>query len=140
MTAAKKCCLTTGALGILFGFALSRLGFSDYTQVHEMFTFTGFRLTLAFAAAVVVTWVGFRFWISADDFPERKVHKGSIPGGLLFGAGWALSGACPSIVWVQLGEGHLMALITLFGIGFGTWIYPRVHRRFFNWPTESCSG
>ena len=135
----RRCVLTTFALGIPFGFTLSRAGFSNFGEIHEMFMFQDFRLHLTFAAAVFATWLGFR-WVSPADHAERNIHKGTIAGGTLFGAGWAICGACPAIAWVQLGEGRLLALATVAGIGLGTWVYPVIHRRFFGWPTESCSG
>ncbi|MCA9503016.1 MAG: YeeE/YedE family protein [Myxococcales bacterium] len=140
MMVVGRCHLVTGALGLLFGFGLSRIGFSDFGQVHSMFTFSDLRLTLTFATAVFVVLLGYRLWVSPEGYAHHRPHPGTLPGGLLLGAGWALSGACPSIAWVQLGEGRMPALVTLVGIAAGTWLYPRVHARFFGWPTESCSG
>ncbi len=131
---------TTALLGLVFGFVLSRLGFSDYGEIHLMFTFASWNLTLAFALAVVVIWMGFRVGKSPEDHAPRRIHSGTLPGGVLFGVGWALCGACPSIALVQLGEGRGTALVTLAGIVAGTWVYTPIHRRFFGWPTESCSG
>ncbi len=134
------CHVLTGCLGLMMGFALSRIGFSEFGEVHRMFTFQDWRLTLSFAAGVAGIGIAFRFIPSAGQHAPRKVHAGTIPGGLLFGAGWALSGACPSIAWVQIGEGRLLALITVVGLLLGTAVYPRVHRRWFGWPSESCQG
>ena len=135
-----RCHAIAAALGIAMGFVLSRAGFSDFDEVHRMFRFADLRLTLTFALAVVVTGVGFRWLGTAEGFPKRRVHPGSVPGGLLLGAGWALCGACPAIVWVQLGEGHWLAGWSLLGIALGTWVYPSVHERWFRWPVESCRG
>ncbi|MBK8940052.1 MAG: YeeE/YedE family protein [Polyangiaceae bacterium] len=52
--------------------------------------------------------------------------------------GWALSGACPSIALVQLGEGQLGGLVTLVGIFAGNFVYSIVHERHFRWSTSSC--
>jgi uncharacterized membrane protein YedE/YeeE len=56
----------------------------------------------------------------------------------LFGVGWALSGACPAIALVQLGEGQFVALFTLLGIFAGNWLYSVVHERFFRWSASTC--
>ena len=61
-------------------------------------------------------------------------------GGVLFGAGWALTGACPSIALVQLGEGKLGALVTLVGIFAGNALYAAVHERYFRFSVGSCEG
>ena len=140
MLSIPDCHLRTGVLGFAMGLVLSRLGFSNFGEVHEMFLFRDLRLVLAFAAAVAVAALGFRFAVSTEGRATHRIHPGTIPGGLLFGAGWALTGACPAIVWVQIGEGQLVASVTVVGIALGTWLYPRVHKRFFRWPTESCQG
>ncbi len=57
---------------------------------------------------------------------------------MLFGAGWALSGACPSIALVQLGEGQLAAAFTLAGIFTGNWLYAVARERYLHWDTGSC--
>jgi len=76
---------------------------------------------------------------SRPHWPPRRVHPGVLGGGVLFGLGWALSGACPSIAMVQLGEGQLGALWTVTGIVLGNWMYARVHARYFGWSAASCA-
>ena len=127
-----------GFFGLFLGFSLSRMGFSDFGQVHYMFTLTDFRLLLTFIGAVVLTMLGFSLFTRGKLSHRRVVHRGTIPGGILFGIGWALTGACPAIAFVQVGEGRFPALFTLVGILFGTWIYPKVHARFFKWNPGSC--
>jgi uncharacterized membrane protein YedE/YeeE len=129
---------SVGFLGVAMGFGLSRIGFSDYGEVHRMFTFQNFRLLLTFMGAVALILLG--TWLVGGARERRPPHKGTAVGGILFGVGWALTGACPSIAVVQLGEGRLPALLTLAGILAGTLLYPRVHRRFFRWDSGSCDG
>lgn len=129
----------TALFGLLMGFGLSRIGFSDFGEVHRMLTFQDFRMLLAFAGAVALIAFGLRLINKRTAFPPRSLHKGTIAGGVLFGIGWALTGACPAIAVVQLGEGRLPALFTLAGIVIGTWAYPKVHERFFRWDPGSCS-
>lgn len=124
----------------VLGFSLSRIGFSSWDEVHGMFTFGELRMTLVFALGVAIlapSWVVVRR-IQGATWPTRGVHKGTFVGGLLFGAGWALSGACPSIALVQLGEGQLAAVVTLLGILAGNLVYGVVHARFLRWDTGSC--
>lgn len=127
-------------LGVFFGLVLSRIGFTEFGQVQSMFRFDDLRLTLTFATGVAIVALGLRMPRFRGRYRYRRIHPGSIAGGLCFGAGWALSGACPSIAWVQLGEGRLPALLTILGVVAGTWLYPKIHGRFFGWPTESCSS
>jgi uncharacterized membrane protein YedE/YeeE len=129
-------------LGLLMGFVLSRIGFSSWDQVHAMFTFSDLRMFLAFCTAVFllgVSWLVIaRAARSPLSFRKRPIHRGTVVGGLLFGAGWALSGACPSIALVQLGEGQLAAGYTLLGIFAGNWLYAALHTRYLRWDTGSC--
>lgn len=126
-------------IGVAFGFALSRIGFSEWGEVHRMFTFEDLRLTLTFGGAVAILAPG--LWLLRRKFPAlpaRRLHRGVIPGAILFGAGWALTGACPSIAMVQLGEGQVLAGFTLGGILIGIALSRFVQRRFLRWETDSC--
>lgn len=133
----------TVLMGVALGFALSRIGFTSWDEVRRMFTFESPRLLLAFALAVALSGVGWVVVRRASQTPPRwsprPVHRGTVLGGLLFGVGWALSGACPAIALVQLGEGHLLALLTLVGIFAGNWLYSVVHERWFRWTAASCT-
>lgn len=130
----------TVVVAAALGFALSRIGFSSWDEVHQMFTFSELRMTLVFALGVAIlapAWVLVRRFQGAV-WPTRAIHKGTFVGGLLFGAGWALSGACPSIALVQIGEGQLAAFVTLAGVLLGNLLYGVVHARWFRWDTGSC--
>lgn len=127
--------------GLSMGVILSRIGFSSWDEVHAMFTFADLRMFLAFCTAVALLLVGFRLVRKATpgaSFRRRPIHKGTLLGGIIFGAGWALSGACPSIALVQLGEGQLAAGYTLAGIFLGNWLYGALHERVLQWDTGSC--
>jgi len=126
--------------GVVFGFSLSRIGFSSWDEVHRMFTFADLRLLFTFMSAVVfltLAWIAIARLTGATWAP-RNLHPGTLAGGALFGIGWALSGACPSIAMVQLGEGQLGAGLTLIGIVAGNWLYSVVHERWFRWSAASC--
>lgn len=130
--------LLTALLGLTMGFGLSRIGFADYAELHRMFVLEDFRLVFTFMGAVGVLFAGLALIGGRRRFNSRRVTKGTVAGGLLFGLGWVLSGACPAIALVQLGEGKLFAAVTLLGIVAGTWAYPKVHARWFRWAPGSC--
>ena len=130
--------LTTGLLGTALGLSLSLIGFADWGEVHAMFLFTDLRMFLAFASAVVVSVIGFRILCGLGCFTPQPFHKGIVPGSILFGAGWALSGACPAIGLVQLGEGQLPALASIAGILLGAACYRGLHGRVFKWSRGGC--
>ncbi len=136
-----------GLLGVALGFVLSQAGFSDFGEVHRMFTLgllsggpsaADLRLLLGFCGAVALAMAGFFLLARYDGLPNRRVHPGTVPGGLLFGAGWALTGGCPSIALVQLGEGHVAALATVAGVVGGTWACQRL-RAALGWDVGSCA-
>lgn len=126
-------------LGLLMGMVLSFIGFTNYDELHKMFLFADLRMLFAFAGAVVFALLFFHFFVYGLPRETKVWHPGVIPGGMIFGAGWAISGSCPSIALVQIGEGQLAAIFTVFGILFGVWFYKQVHRRFFSWDSGSCN-
>jgi hypothetical protein len=59
-------------------------------------------------------------------FRPRPFHRGQIYGGLLFGFGWALTGACPGPLFAQIGAGFTVVILTLISAIGGTWAYGRM--------------
>lgn len=125
-------------LGMLMGILLSYIGFSNFSELHKMFLFSDLRMLLTFAGAVAFASLVFNYFMQGLPQIKKPMHPGIIPGSVLFGAGWAISGSCPSIALVQLGEGQAAALFTLLGILFGVWFYRQMHRKFFRWDSGSC--
>lgn len=110
-------------LGAGLGFGLSFIGFGSYDEVHHMFLLEDPRLLLTFACGVILTGIGFAFMRRSRPLPRSSFRTRMLPGAALFGAGWAICGACPGITLVQLGEGKLLAAITLAGLVLGNWGY-----------------
>lgn len=118
--------------GIIFGFALSRSGASDYNFIHKMFTGENLKLALLMGTAIVTGAIGMKILklTGNKDIQDKVIKINRKPltkytaiGGALFGLGWAVTGACPGTVLAQIGEGKLLGLFTLLGIVFGTYIY-----------------
>jgi uncharacterized protein len=127
------------AAGLALGFSLAFIGFGDYGEVHRMFTFADLRLLLTFAGAVAVTGLGLRFLVRRP-LPKRPMHRGVVIGGALFGVGWVLTGACPGIALVQLGEGTMAALVSLASMLAGIRVYDAVNERWLHWEIGSCGS
>lgn len=130
--------LVVGVFGAALGFVLCAVGFTDYDELHAMFTLADLRMLFTFAGAVAISAIGYRVLREARPLPRRFFHRGSIPGGVLFGIGWAIAGACPAVAFAQLGQGHLWALATLAGIVVGNIVYARLHARFFRFDRGTC--
>jgi uncharacterized membrane protein YedE/YeeE len=113
-------------MGALLGFSLSRIGFTSWDEVNAMFTFRDLRMFLAFAVGVTLLTIAFGLVARVGPKPAwaaRPIHRGTLLGGVLFGLGWALSGACPGVILTQLGEGRFYALFSLVGVALGNWAY-----------------
>ena len=125
--------------GVVFGFALSRIGFSDYNELHKMFVFADWRMFFTFAGGLALATLLFQVVFHGRFRLSRPIHKGSILGGVLFGIGWALAGGCPSIPLVQLGEGKFVALFTVGGIVVGMLLFRWLQARYLRWDVGSCA-
>jgi uncharacterized protein len=54
---------------------------------------------------------------------DKTFNKGQVYGGLIFGIGWAMTGACPGPLFAQIGSGFLVVGVTLLSAIVGTWTY-----------------
>lgn len=131
-----------GVFGIAMGVILSSIGFADYDEVFKMFTFADTRMLFAFVLAVMLSSAIFSilYFTRGLAFDKKPFHPGTIPGSVMFGFGWALCGACPSVVFIQLGQGKVAAVATLVGIYAGVVAYRKFHAQYFQWDTGSCGA
>ncbi|MNV97190.1 hypothetical protein D3C71_1922820 [compost metagenome] len=53
----------------------------------------------------------------------KQFNKGQIYGGLIFGLGWGITGACPGPLFAQIGTGATVIIVTLLSAVAGTWVY-----------------
>lgn len=127
-----------GFFGLVMGFVIARIGFADFGEVHKLFTLVDLRMLLTFAGAVALAMVGFLILARGHKLQEKFLHKGTIPGGMMFGAGWAITGACPSIALVQFGAGYIPAVFTMVGIMIGAWTYKVMNGRLFYIDSGAC--
>ena len=132
--------LIYGVLGTAMGFILARIGFADYTEINKMFSFVYLRMFLTFAGSVGLLMVAGLIFKNRLKRQNKFIQPGTLPGSMLFGFGWAVTGACPSLVFVQLGQGKLPAIMTLFGIYLGVVIYRKMHAKYFLWDVGSCNS
>jgi uncharacterized membrane protein YedE/YeeE len=118
--------------GILFGIILTKAEVISWFRIQEMFRFQSFHMFGVIGSAVVtgiisvfiIKKLGLKtFSGNPISFPEKSFNKGQIFGGLLFGAGWALTGACPGPIFASIGTGAFVMIVVLFSAIFGTWVY-----------------
>ena len=119
-------------LGTLFGIVLVKGEVVSWFRIQEMFRFQSFYMYGVIGSAVVVGIISVsiikRFQFKSIDgerisFPTKHFHKGQIFGGLLFGFGWAMTGACPGPLFAQIGAGFTVIIVGLLSAIAGTWVY-----------------
>ncbi len=127
--------------GIIFGFTLSRVGASEYDLIYTMFTAENLKLALVILTAIIIGAVGMRLLIlnggkdykgKSLEIKKKPLNKYNVYGGIIFGIGWAISGACPGTVLAQVGEGKLLGLFTMAGLALGTYIYALIAEKNHN--------
>jgi uncharacterized membrane protein YedE/YeeE len=59
----------------------------------------------------------------AITFHPKTFNKGQVIGGLMFGLGWGITGACPGPLFAQIGAGATAIVVTLLSAIAGTWVY-----------------
>ena len=119
-------------VGLLFGVILVKSEVISWFRIQEMFHFQSFHMFGIIGSAIAVGMISVllikRFKVKTSNgetvvIPEKKFHWGNVYGGLIFGIGWAITGACPGPLFAQIGSGFLVILITLLSAIFGTWVY-----------------
>ncbi len=119
-------------VGILFGIVFVKAEIVSWFRIQEMFRLQSFHMYGVIGSAVVVgsisVWLIKKFNIKTIYgepviFHPKKFNKGQIYGGLLFGLGWAMTGACPGPLFAQIGSGFTVVLVVLLSAIAGTWVY-----------------
>jgi len=119
-------------VGILFGIVFVKAEIISWFRIQEMFRLQSFHMYGVIGSAVVTgiisVWLIKKFNIKTIDgepisIAPKKFSKGQIYGGLIFGFGWAITGACPGPLFAQIGSGSFAVVITLLSAVFGTWVY-----------------
>ncbi len=121
--------------GSYFGILLTKSEVISWFRIQEMFRFQSFHMYGVIGSAVVTgalsVWLIKKLKLrtvsgEAITFTPKKFHKGLVAGGLLFGMGWALTGACPGPIFAQIGAGSFASVIVLFSALLGTYVYGAV--------------
>ena len=118
--------------GTWFGILLVKSEVISWFRIQEMFRLQSFQMYGVMGSAAVTgiisVWLIKKFRIKTISgetiiLPQKKFNKGQVYGGLLFGFGWALTGACPGPLFAQAGTGATVITVTLLSAIAGTWVY-----------------
>ena len=126
-------------VGIYLGIVLTKSEVVRWQRVHDMFLFREAHMYLIIGVGIGVAMIA--MWIikraEANSIEGKRIryepkpfHWGVVWGGMLFGAGWAITGTCPGPIYAQIGGGEWMAWITFAGALIGmygyAWLKPKL--------------
>lgn len=120
-------------MGTLFGIVMSKSEATSWYRIQEMFRFQSFHMYGIIGVAVVLGIIGValikKFKLRDYEgnpilfFPKNKSTVRYLAGGTIFGLGWALSGACPGPMVVNIGYGFMsFGVVFIFAL-IGTFLY-----------------
>jgi uncharacterized membrane protein YedE/YeeE len=120
-------------IGILFGIIMFKSEAASWFRIYEMFQFKSFHMYGIIGSAlffgVIIIQVIKRLKLKSAfgetiQIPnkEKSVSR-YILGGILFGSGWGLAGACPGPMFTLIGAGFIPILVVIFFALIGTWVY-----------------
>jgi uncharacterized membrane protein YedE/YeeE len=120
-------------VGIIFGIVMAKSEAFSWYRIQEMFRFQSFHMYGIIGTAVVLGVIGVALIkkFKIRDFsgnpvlflPKDKSYPRYLLGGTLFGLGWALSGACPGPMVVNIGYGYVPFIIVFLFATLGTFLY-----------------
>ncbi|MBL7798601.1 MAG: YeeE/YedE family protein [Saprospiraceae bacterium] len=119
-------------VGIFFGIVFVKAEIISWFRIQEMFRLESFHMYGVIGTAVVVGVISVflikklnarTIYGERITFTDKTFNKGQIIGGLIFGLGWAITGACPGPLFAQIGTGALVITVTLLSAIAGTWAY-----------------
>lgn len=120
-------------IGVLFGVVMTKSEAISWFRIQEMFRFHSFHMYgiigSALATGIVLVQIIKRKKI--NTYHGKKIvfnNKDlSVPrylfGGIVFGLGWALSGACPGPMYTLIGNGFTVFIVVILSALLGTYVY-----------------
>ena len=126
-------------VGVIFGITLAKAEIISWYRIYEMFQFDSFHMYGVIGSAVILGVIIVQMIKRSrvkDMYGEEitlQPKNMSVPrylfGGIIFGLGWALVGACPGPMFILLGYGYYKILIVIFGAVLGTYLYGMLRKK-----------
>ena len=120
-------------IGIVFGIVMAKSEAISWFRIQEMFRFQAFHMYGIIGTAVTLGVIGvalikkFRIRDFKGNpivfFPKEKAITRYLLGGSIFGLGWALTGACPGPIVVNIGYGFFAMIVVFLFAVIGTFLY-----------------
>ena len=124
--------LKYAVVGILFGIVFVKAEIISWFRIQEMFRLDSFHMYGVIGTAVFIGLISVQIIkkkklksIEGEQIviQDKTFNKGQIYGGLLFGFGWAITGACPGPLFAHIGAGFYAVLVVILSAIAGTWTY-----------------
>lgn len=119
--------------GVLFGIIMYKSEAASWYRIQEMFRFQSIHMygIIGLAVGIGIPMVQLIKRFVIKDFTGAPIifhpKAWSIPryliGGTIFGLGWALSGACPGPMVVNIGAGFPGYIVVFVAALLGTFVY-----------------
>jgi uncharacterized membrane protein YedE/YeeE len=119
-------------IGMYFGIVLTKAEVISWFRIQEMFHFESIHMYGIIGSAIVVGAISIllikKFNLKSFGGEDIRLvgkdyHKGLLPGGIIFGLGWALTGACPGPMFALVGNGVEVMLVAIMSATAGTFVY-----------------
>ncbi len=120
-------------IGILFGITMFKSEAASWFRIYEMFKFEAFHMYGIIGSALVIGIIVVQLIkrLNIKSFYGEKIHfhpkaksfSRYMIGGVLFGLGWALAGACPGPMFTLIGAGYVPILVVIGASLLGTFVY-----------------
>lgn len=118
--------------GLLFGILVVKSEVISWFRIQEMFRLQSFHMYGIIGSAVIIGMISVliirKFNIKTMEgetvqIQAKQFNTGQVYGGLIFGMGWAVTGACPGPLFAAIGTGASVIIIPLMSAIAGTWVY-----------------
>ena len=126
-------------IGTLFGIIMTKSEVISWFRIQEMFRFQSFDMYGIIGSAIITGLILVKtikrnklktIYGDSIKFNDKKL---SIPrylfGGIIFGLGWALTGACPGPMFIMIGHGYAVFLIVILSALLGTYVYGLIQHK-----------
>lgn len=120
-------------IGMFFGIVMFKSEAASWFRIYEMFRFDSFHMygiigSALFIGVLGILWIKKRNLKDVDGkeiqfIPKERSFSRYMYGGIIFGLGWALAGACPGPIYTLIGAGYISVVVVLLSAMLGTFVY-----------------
>ncbi|MGI0106875.1 DUF6691 family protein [Salinimicrobium sp. WS361] len=126
-------------IGIFFGIVMYKSEAASWFRIYEMFRFDSFHMYGIIGSALLLGVIGVQiikrknlrsfFGDPIKIASKEKGFKKYFLGGIIFGLGWALAGACPGPIYTLIGAGYVSVIVVLLGAVGGAFLYGLLRKK-----------